>query len=147
MFDEITELLRHPTSVKLLTSLIGIFVFIVCVRIFQRVALRYIKDKQTRYRSRKVISFFGFVLAVLFIISVFGDRLGGLHIVLGMAGAGIAFSLQEVIASIAGWFAISFTNFFTTGDRIQLGGIKGDVIDIGVLRTTIMEIGEWVNGD
>jgi small-conductance mechanosensitive channel len=37
--------------------------------------------------------------------------------------------------------------FFRTGDRIQLGGIKGDVIDIGVLRTTLMEIGEWVKGD
>jgi small-conductance mechanosensitive channel len=33
------------------------------------------------------------------------------------------------------------------GDRVQVGGIKGDVIDIGVLRTTLMEIGQWVDGD
>jgi small-conductance mechanosensitive channel len=33
------------------------------------------------------------------------------------------------------------------GDRVQLGGIKGDVMDIGVLRTTIMETGQWVDGD
>jgi hypothetical protein len=65
----------------------------------------------------------------------------------GILGAGIAFALQEVVSSIAGWFAISFSNFFKTGDRIQLGGIKGDVIDIGILRTTIMEVGGWVNGD
>jgi small-conductance mechanosensitive channel len=55
--------------------------------------------------------------------------------------------LQEVIASVAGWIALSFGQFYTVGDRVQLGGIKGDVIDIGVLRTTLMEIGEWVNGD
>jgi small-conductance mechanosensitive channel len=36
---------------------------------------------------------------------------------------------------------------FTIRDRVQLGGIKGDVMDIGVLRTTIMETGQWVDGD
>ena len=40
-----------------------------------------------------------------------------------------------------------FGGFYKTGDRVQLGGIKGDVMDIGVLRTTIMETGEWVDGD
>lgn len=66
---------------------------------------------------------------------------------LGVAGAGIAFALQEVITSVAGWIALSFGQFYTIGDRVQLGGIKGDVIDIGMLRTTIMEIGEQVKGD
>lgn len=47
-----------------------------------------------------------------------------------MAGAGIAFALQEVIASVAGWLAISFSNFYKVGDRVQLGGNVGDVIDI-----------------
>jgi small-conductance mechanosensitive channel len=64
-----------------------------------------------------------------------------------VAGAGIAFALQEVIASVAGWIAISFGGFYSTGDRVQVGGIKGDVIDVAVLRTTLMEVGEWVKGD
>lgn len=64
-----------------------------------------------------------------------------------VAGAGIAFALLEVIASFAGWLAIMFGGFYKTSDRVQLGGIKGDVMDIGVLRTTLMEIGDWVNGD
>jgi small-conductance mechanosensitive channel len=70
-----------------------------------------------------------------------------LTVALGVAGAGIAFALQEVIASFAGWLAIMFGGFYDTGDRVQLGGIKGDVMDIGVLRTTIMETGQWVDGD
>ncbi len=40
-----------------------------------------------------------------------------------------------------------FGDFFNTGDRVLLGGTKGDVVDIGVLRTTLMELGEWVDGD
>ncbi len=71
----------------------------------------------------------------------------GLSVALGVPGAGIAFALQEVIASVASWVAVSFGNFYSPGDRVQLGGIKGDVIDVGVLRTTLMEMGEWVNGD
>src|SRR5690606_16213205 len=47
----------------------------------------------------------------------------------------------------AGRVAILFGGFYNTGDRVQLGGIKGDVIDIGILRTTIMEVGDWVKGD
>lgn len=64
-----------------------------------------------------------------------------------VTGAGIAVALQAVIASLAGWVAIAFGRFYSTGDRIQLGGVKGDVIDIGILRTTLMEVGQWVDGD
>jgi small-conductance mechanosensitive channel len=78
---------------------------------------------------------------------IFSASLGKMAVVFGVAGAGIAFALQEVIASLAGWVAISFGNIYNTGDRVQLGGIKGDVIDIGMLRTTMMEIGQWVNAD
>jgi small-conductance mechanosensitive channel len=48
---------------------------------------------------------------------------------------------------VAGWAAISFGGFFKVGDRVQLGGIKGDVIDIELLRSTVMETGEWIRGD
>ena len=42
---------------------------------------------------------------------------------------------------------MSFGRFYKVGDRVQLGGIKGDVIDIGMLRTTLMECGGWIDGD
>jgi small-conductance mechanosensitive channel len=50
--------------------------------------------------------------------------LGGLTLALGVTGAGIAFALQVVVASVAGWLAVSFGGFYKVGDRIQLGGIK-----------------------
>ena len=59
-----------------------------------------------------------------------------------MAGAGIYFAMQEVIVPFAGWLNIMFGGFYKIGDRIQLGVIKGDVMDIGILRTTIMETGQ-----
>jgi small-conductance mechanosensitive channel len=114
---------------------------------FQRAIGHYVADNDTRYRARKFVTFSGYVIGALVITIVFSNHLGGFTVAIGVAGAGIAFALQEVIASVAGWIALSFGNFYHPGDRIQLGGIKGDVIDIGILRTTLMEVGQWVNGD
>ena len=59
---------------------------------------------------------------------------------IGVIGAGVAFALREVISSTAGWVAISLGDFYSIGDRIQLGGITGDVIDIGILRSILQEL-------
>jgi len=81
------------------------------------------------------------------VLFVYSDKLGNIGIALGLAGAGIAFALQEVITSIAGWISIVTTNSIRIGQRVKIGEITGDIIDIGVLKTTIMEVGGWVMGD
>ncbi len=141
------KLFDDPVLGKLVSTVIAIVVVIAIVQGVKRLATRYIGDKAVRYRARKVIGFLGYFLGALVLLAVFSDRLGRLSVVFGVAGAGIAFALQEVIMSVAGWAAVSFGSFYSVGDRIQLGGIKGDVIDIGVLRTTLAELGQWVNGD
>ena len=113
----------------------------------QKKLIAKIDNNQSRYRANKIRSFAGYILTFVLILVVFSSKLSGISTALGVAGAGVAFALQEVIASLPGWLAIMFGNFFRTGDRVQLGGIKGDVMDIGVLRTTIMETGQWVDGD
>ena len=147
MQDQIEKILFDPTIGKLISAIVGVLLVIVIIRLAQRSITRLITENATRYKVRKFITFVGYGIAVMVISTVYSDKLGGLTVALGVAGAGIAFALQEVIASVAGWFAINFTSFYKTGDRVQLGGIKGDVIDIGILRTTLMEIGEWVKGD
>lgn len=147
MEDIINNLLYDPTVSKLVMIFIGIAIIWGIIKVVKRNLANKIKNTQARYRTRKMISFFGYLLIVVLITTVYSDKLGGFTVALGVAGAGIAFALQEVITSVAGWLAIVFGSFYKTGDRVELGGIKGDVIDIGVLRTTIMETGEWVNGD
>ncbi len=145
--EQLRKLLFDPT----IGRWVFVVVLIIAVSVLRRLAQRYvgrrISDSTTRYRVNKGFAFLGYLLIVLALALVFSHQLAGLTVAFGVAGAGIAFALQEVIASVAGWVAISFGRFYAPGDRVQLGGIKGDVIDIGVLRTTLMEIGEWVNGD
>lgn len=141
------ELLYDPLTGKFVFLAIATTVLLVLVKGLQKTAANYVSDTTLRYRVRKLIEFGGFILFVFLLSVIFNDRLGNLTIAFGVAGAGIAFALQEVIASIAGWFAITFNGFFRPGERVLLGGICGDVIDIGVLRTTLMECGAWVDGD
>jgi len=139
--------LFDPTVAKLIAAAIGLLIVYVVVRSLQRGIGRYVQDTDTRYRARKFVTFLGYIVALLLLTVIYSERLAGFTVAFGVAGAGIAFALQEVIASVAGWVALSFGNFYRPGDRVQLGGIKGDVIDIGILRTTLMEVGQWVNGD
>lgn len=147
MEEVIKGWLFDPLVGKLVAALLAGAVIFGVARFLQRSIPRYIQNSVSRYRARKFITFIGYLFGIGVLLTIFSDRLGGLTVALGVAGAGIAFALQEVIASVAGWLAVSFGGFYNVSDRIQLGGIRGDVIDIGVLRTTLMECGEWIKGD
>ncbi len=144
---EVQEVLFDPTVGKIVVLFLGVAVIFGIRRVVRNGLATRVKDKTARYRTRKLVEFASYVVVALFVATVFSDKLGGFTVAFGVAGAGIAFALQEVIASVAGWIAITFSNFYKIGDRVMLGGIKGDVIDIGVLRTTVFQIGDWVAGD
>jgi len=146
MENQISKILFDPTIGKLVTIAILAIIIIAISRFFKSRSAK-VKNIDKRYKLRKVISLLTYFVIILMVSIVYSDKLSGLTVALGVAGAGIAFALQEVIASVAGWLAISFSNFYKVGDRVELGGSIGDVIDIGILRTTLMECGEWVQGD
>ncbi|MDS3860604.1 mechanosensitive ion channel [Thermosynechococcaceae cyanobacterium BACA0444] len=150
MTDLIISLQRwlvDPNIVKWVQLCIGILITLIIFKILVQVSSRQVQDLDLRYHIRKVIGFVSYGVIALLIIIIFNDNLAQLTVIFGVLGAGIAFALQEVIASFAGWIAISLGQFYKTGDRVQLGGIMGDVIDISPLRTTLMECGDWVKAD
>jgi small-conductance mechanosensitive channel len=147
MEEEIIAYLYNPTVGKIVTFFIGVAIIWILLKVVRKNILSKIKDNENRYKANKFGVFVGYVLSIILLTIIFSSKLANLTVASGVAGAGIAFALQEVIASFAGWLPIMFGDFYNTGDRVQLGGIKRDVMDIGVLRTTIMETGQWVDGD
>jgi len=99
------------------------------------------------YTLRKVIRYTLTAVSLIIIYGIWVDQLGDFSVAFGILAAGLAFALQEIVGSFAGWITIITGNPFNIGDRIETGGIKGDVVDIGILRTTVMEIGNWMDGD
>jgi small-conductance mechanosensitive channel len=82
------------------------------------------------------------VLGILGFVSIWFDNPARLATGLGLVGAGLAFALQKVITSFAGYFVILRGKTFNVGDRITMGGVRGDVIALNFIQTIIMEMGE-----
>src|ERR1700756_4402414 len=132
---------------KCVAALVGILVIHVGFRLLERTVPRHFGRTNSRYKVRKFVVFSGYLTILLFLALLFEDRLGRLGFALGLIGAGVAVALQDVLASIAGAFSIGFSKLYAVGDRVQIGDTIGDVIDIGLLRTTLLETGNWVSKD
>jgi len=132
---------------KCLAAVVGILFIHATFRLLEQTLPRRFGQADARYKVRKFVVFSGYIATLLFIAALFEDRLGRLSFALGVAGAGVAVALQDVLASIAGAFSIGFSKLYAAGDRVQIGDTRGDVLDIGLLRTTLLEIGNWVSRD
>lgn len=147
----LTELLPPwlpPTLViRALVALAGVAAIWLGTRLLRRSLARWIDDARTRYRAGKAVNIVGLAAAVLFVAFVLLDRLTGLGVAVGVTGAALAFALQEPLLSLAGWLAVALGGYYRTGDRVRLGGVTGDVIDITLLRTTLFEVGSGTDGE
>ena len=126
-----------------LILLIGYLLVFLLVRIIN---VR-VQNHRTQHLVRKYVIYFLNLLIILFVVFIWIQNISSLTIFLSAVGAGVALALQEVILSFAGWFMILFRRPFDAGDRIEFGGVKGDVIDISMLQTSLLEIGNWVDAD
>jgi small-conductance mechanosensitive channel len=145
------ELLQQTVSLSLfakcLAAVVGILLIHAIFRLLEKTLPRRFGQADSRYKVRKFVVFAGYLSILLFLAILFEDRLGRLSVTLGVVGAGVAVALQDVVASIGGAFSIGFSKLYSVGDRVQIGDTRGDVIDIGLLRTTMMETGNWVSKD
>lgn len=112
-----------------------------------RLLARRTDDVYSRYYARKLTRYACAIVVLIALAAVWRAFAGRVGVVLGLATAGLAFAMQEVVGAVAGWFNIVSGRIFRVGDRIQMGGVRGDVIDITPLRTKVMEIGSSAPGD
>ena len=82
------------------------------------------------------------ILLLLGLVSIWFDDPTRLTTALGLVTAGLAFALQKVITAVAGYGVILRGKTFHVGDRITMGGVRGDVVALGFIQTTIMEMGQ-----
>jgi len=138
--------LTEQNGRKLLLS-IGFCIAIAIVRNvarnLARVALRGETSRavQARFWAHQAINLSSSLLVVLGLASIWFDDPARLATALGLVGAGLAFALQRVITAFAGYVVILRGNNFTVGDRISMGGVRGDVLSLGFMQTTLMEMG------
>ena len=97
---------------------------------------------QSRFWTRQGVSLLATVVVIIGLLSIWFNDPTRLATAFGLMSAGLAFALQQVITAIAGYFVILRGSTFTVGDRISMGGVRGDVLRLGFIQTTIMEMGQ-----
>jgi len=126
-----------------LIILIGYSLLFILIRIINH----SIKDLKTKHLARKnavyILNFF----IILYIAFLWIQNIAAITIFISAMGAGLVIVLQDAILSMAGWFYIFVRRPFEVGDRIELGAVKGDVMDIGIFQTSLLELGNWVDAD
>jgi small-conductance mechanosensitive channel len=100
------------------------------------------KGERTAFWVRQGIHVFTALILIVGTISIWFDDPTRLTTALGLVTAGLAFALQRVVTALAGYLLILRGHTFNVGDRIVMGGVRGDVIALGFLQTTIMEMGQ-----
>jgi hypothetical protein len=112
------------------------------LRTVTRWVLRGHRNERTVFWTRQGIKLFTGVLLVVGVAAIWFDDPTTLTTGLALVTAGLAFALQKVITAIAGYFVIPRGKTFNVGDRIAMGGVRGDVIALGFTQTTIVEMGQ-----
>lgn len=122
--------------------------FIVLLRLLTGMLVSHkVKDDKRRYHVRRTVTYIYTVIVLLVVGSIWVKGIASLGTFLGLAGAGLAVALHDTIANIAGFFFIEARKPFRVGDRIEIDGVKGDVIDLRLFEFSIVEVGNWVDAD
>jgi len=128
-----------------LWTIAGIYLFVNVLS--AKFLLRKIQDKLVRYSLNKVITILSAAAAIAIILHIWFPDTQSLVVAVGVISAGVVIALQDVIRNFAGGILILTGNLYHVGDRIEIGGETGDVMDIGVMNTTMMELRGWIESD
>jgi small-conductance mechanosensitive channel len=125
-----------------LLSTLGVVLVLGLLRVFLiRLINRRTTDVRSQYQWRKTTSYTIVVIGLLLVARIWIDAFGELGTFLGLLSAGIAISLKDPLTNIAGWGFIVWRRPFGPGDRIEIIGKAGDVIDQRIFQFTLLEIG------
>lgn len=102
-------------------------------------------DKKHLLTLRGVIRFALQAVGVLLIAFVILGVPAQMPTILGLAGAGLTVALKDFIVGFFGWFVLMGRNGIRVGDWVEINGVVGEVIEIGLLRTVLLETGNWTD--
>ncbi len=124
-----------------IASIGGMFLaFVILERFVRMLILRRFKQPNQRYLFSKIFPGIVYTTLGMWVIGLLFASFPGAITSLGIVGAGLAVALQDIVKDFVGWFVIVQRRPFTLGHRIAIGPYTGDVIDIAVLRTTLLEV-------
>jgi len=116
-------------------------IVLVAAAIWRRAVMRYVHDTRRRYQFLLLRRIALWCLVILIVGFAFASELGSVVTFAGLITAGLAVAMQSVLVSIVGYFFLIGKYGIRVGDRVQIGDVTGEVIDLGLVRLHLMELG------
>lgn len=154
MIETIRDVLQRylnlypKTQARLLNTLLIILALILLRLVLLRVInRRFRQDTRALYSWRKGAEYFIVVLGIFLVGRLWLEGVQSLATYLGLVSAGVAIALQDLIVNLAGWGFIIWRRPFSVGDRIEINGRAGDVIDVRIFAFSLLEIGARIDAE
>jgi small-conductance mechanosensitive channel len=132
---------------KIIVSIIIIVLILIIQRLLKKLIISRIEDLKVRYQWQKISLYLAVFLIIISLTNLWLELFGSMGTFLGLLSAGVAIALKDPLVNMVSWAFILIRQPFKVGDRIQIGEVAGDVIDIRLFQFSIMEIGNWVDAE
>ncbi|MDI6401858.1 mechanosensitive ion channel, partial [Balneolaceae bacterium ANBcel3] len=145
-FAELMDL-SHGFTQNLLFSAVFIFLLWFLRFIVLRIVYRKSSEPEVHYKWRKYFTRILVFIALLVLGRTWFEGFQSVATFLGLLSAGLVIALKDTVADLAGWLFLLWRKPFELGDRIEIAGVAGDVIDQRIFKFSVIEIGNWVDAD
>lgn len=115
--------------------------------LFLHIALDRLEDVRTRYQWQKVSTYVATIVSVILLGPIWLKSFQSFVTYFGLLTAGVAIALRDPLSNLAGWSFIVWRRPFNVGDRIEIDGYAGDVVDIRLFEFSLAEIRNWIDAD
>jgi small-conductance mechanosensitive channel len=132
---------------KIFYTVISVITLVLLKVIALKVVFKRFQQVKERYFWKNSVNNTYYFLLLVFLFNIWVEQVESLATLVGLVGAGLVIALQAPVMNVAGWIFIVIRKPFDVGDRIEINGVAGDVIDIRFFQFTINEIGNWVAAD
>ena len=147
-FNQFLEMISvNETVIKIILTVVIIYIVSIIKSQLSKFINEKIESDSIAYKLNQTKSVILNVIFLIIFVQIWFSVFQSISTFLGLITAGIAIALKDIISDVAGYIYISVKKPFVEGDRIQLGDIQGDVLEISFLHFTLLEIGNWVNAD
>lgn len=137
---------QYRNALKTLGVRLGMLAVLLAVvfaagELWRRAVVRYVQDTRRRYQLLLLRRIALWCVVVMIVGFAFASELGSIVTFAGLITAGLAVAMQSVLVSIVGYFFLIGKYGIRVGDRVQIGDVTGEVIDLGLVRLYLMELG------
>jgi small-conductance mechanosensitive channel len=135
----------HRMIESVLWILVVLFVVYLAARVIDRQFTGMSAENKRIDTLRTVVKFAVQVVGALVILFIVIGMPTQTTTVLGLAGAGLTVAMKDFIVAFFGWFVLMGRNGIRAGDWVEINGVGGEVVEIGLLKTVLLETGNWTD--